>query len=414
MINRNLRNIMGCVPQSSANVYGMLPVTDVTGMQRFVTPKFTFPGARTEKFTLDSALEGISFGTGTTPAKETDYNLENTITSGITVTLTSNVVRMDGDSPYHEWTFTVTNTGSEELTITEVGYKQSVSCVIVPGYTTGMSAVVLLDRQVRSQPLTLQAGDAGVLVYGLKTSPPTKTVSGVKIVSWTYGSDEEIAAMIDAARAGTIDLQSDGGWTVGDMRPIDISAFTGGGGTSHAAQTIDIAITQFGDYMNCGCLFQFDFVEALATGQRMNATSTNVGGYGESEMKTTTIPALVAALPNWLQSRLKTFDVLASAGNKSSTIDTVSGNQLALRAEVELFGTTTYSAAGEGSQIEWYKRGATTRLKRSGRTGSTADWWERSPDVSDSTYFCSVGGYYGSASYYGATYACRLSPFGCI
>jgi hypothetical protein len=217
--------------------------------------------------------------------------------------------------------------------------------------------------------------------------------------------------MIDAARQGTIDLQTDGGWCVGDMRPIDISAFTGGNNTSHAAQTIDIAITQFGDYMNCGCLFQFDFVEELATGQRMNATNTNVGGYGESEMKTTTIPALVAALPNWLQSRLKTFDVLASAGNKSTEIVTVSGNQLALRSEIEIFGTTTHSAAGEGSQIEWYKIAAGVYVKRRGRIGSNSAWWERSPRTGDAdSYCCATNG----MNYYRAIDTNGLSPFGCI
>lgn len=413
MITQNMRNLMAIALQSSGTVYGMLPVTDVSGAVRYLSPLFAFPGSHAEAFTLDANSAGISIGTGTTAATVTDYNLEATITSGITVTLESNIVRMDGDSPYHEYTFAITNTSESALTISEVGYKQALRSCSTQGGTSDSAGVFLLDRTVLSSPLTIQAGDAGILVYALKTSPPSKTVSGVKIVSFTYGTDEEVAAMIDAARLGTIDLQTDGDWAVGDMRTIHIDAFTGGGSTAHAAQDIDIAITQFGDYMGCGCLFQFDFVESLATGQRMNSSNTNVGGYGSSEMRGTTLPALVDALPEWLRTRLKTFDVLASAGNKSTTIETVTNNKLALRSEVEIFGTTTYSAAGEGTQIEWYKRGTAPRTKRLGRTGSASSWWERSPRVSAATYFCFVS-INGGASGNTASGAYGLSPFGCI
>ena len=413
MITQNMRNLMAIALQSSGTIYGMLPVTDVSGAVRYLSPLFSFPGSCAEAFTLDANSAGISIGTGSTAAAETDYNLQSTITSGITVTLEHNVVRMDGDSPYHEFTFAITNTGSAALTISEIGYKQALRSCNTQGGTSDANTVFLLDRTVLSSPLTIQAGDAGILVYALKTSPPSKTVSGVKIVSFTYGTDEEVAAMIDAARLGTIDLQTDGDWAVGDMRTIHLDAFTGGGSVSHAAQDIDIVITQFGDYMSCGCLFQFDFVESLAAGQRMNSSNTNVGGYGGSEMRGTTIPALVDALPEWLRTRLKTFDVLASAGNKSTTIETVTNNKLALRSEVEIFGTTSYSAAGEGTQIEWYKRGSATRIKRLGRTGSAYSWWERSPRVSNATNFCHVGSG-GTASANTASSAYGLSPFGCI
>ena len=81
----------------------------------------------------------------------------------------------------------------------------------------------------------------------------------VNIVPFATGTDEEIAAMIDAAHNGYIDLQQDGEWAVGDTRTIQVSAFTGGGNVSHPQQEIEIVITSFDEYMSCGNLFQFDF-----------------------------------------------------------------------------------------------------------------------------------------------------------
>ena len=216
--------------------------------------------------------------------------------------------------------------------------------------------------------------------------------------------------MIDAAHNGTIDLQTDGGWQVGDMRTITVGAFTGG--VSFAEQTMTIAISSFEDYNSCGCVMQFDFVEALTPGCGMNASNTNVGGYGGSQMYTTTLPAMVSALPSWLSSRLLTFNVLASAGGQSATIETVGNNKLALRSEIEIFGTTSYSAAGEGSQIEYYKTSA-NRPKQNGYSGSNATWWDRSPSTSDSIRFCAVNNS-GAALISNANNAFGVSPFGCI
>lgn len=240
----------------------------------------------------------------------------------------------------------------------------------------------------------------------------------LNIVSWADGTDDEIAAMIDAARAGTIDLQTDGGWAVGDVRTIKISAFSAESTTSYAEQSIDIAISSFEDYNECGCIMQFDFCTLLTAshtdsdykGTRMNSSNTNSGGYGATEMYKTTLPALVEALPSWLKERLIEFSVLASAGSQSSTINTVTGNLLALRSEVEIFGKTTYSKSGEGSQIPYYTTSA-NRIKK--RDGAAGGWWERSPRGGTGTYFCSVtsdgSAYYGSAS--GTS---GVAPFGCL
>lgn len=233
----------------------------------------------------------------------------------------------------------------------------------------------------------------------------------VEIVPFSTGTDAQIAAMIDAAQAGSIDLQQDGGWAVGDTRTISISAFTGGGNVSHAAQDIDIVITSFDEYMNSGNVMQFDFKDELASGNRMNSSNTNQGGYGQSEMKTTTLPALVNALPTWMQERLIEFSVLAAVGQGSATIETVTGNKLALRSEIEVFGKTSYSNAGEGTAIPYYSQTQANRVKKRGHTGSSSNWWERSPDGNN--LFCDVSRD-GNATYDSANNEFGLAPFGCF
>jgi hypothetical protein len=164
--------------------------------------------------------------------------------------------------------------------------------------------------------------------------------------------------------------------------------------------------------MNCGNVLQFDFKDALAAGYRMNVSNTNTGGYGASEMYTTTIPMVVNRLPEYLRGMLIPFNVLASAGNQSAEIVTVQNNLLALRSEVEIFGTNSNSKPGEGTQIPYYQTAA-NRVKKRGHTGSASSWWERSPRGSNSSNFCYVNGS-GSASYYSASDANGVAPFGCI
>ena len=54
---------------------------------------------------------------------------------------------------------------------------------------------------------------------------------------------------------------------------------------------------------------------------------------------------------------------------------------------MEIFGSTTYAKAGEGSQYEYYQSG-NSRVKTV--NGSASSWWERSPYGRDSAYFCAV------------------------
>lgn len=254
-----------------------------------------------------------------------------------------------------------------------------------------------------SDAVTAEVSESGVTVEVIATLPD---------VSWAKTSDEQVAGILDKARAGEIDLQADVGWKVGDARTIHIGALTGGGDTSHEEQDIDIVISSFENYNKCGCKMQFDFKQTLANAGRMNATNTNSGGYKASEMYTTTLPALVEALPEWLKERLVEFSVKASAGKQSSTIETITGNKLALRSEIEVRGSSFKSQYGEGTQIEYYKKNGTA--KTYGSSGLKGDWWTRSPNTKANTSFCIVPAYAGDNNVMGASYSSYISPFGCL
>jgi hypothetical protein len=416
MVTRNFLNILAMALQAGSDKGGV-PGRAVTGEFRYFNGGLSFLSGPTKAVTKTATDAGISVGTGSTAATEDDWQLENTLTTGINITLTETAYGNDAPGiPYVQYKITVTNTGSEPITVKEIGYKQTVGSVKYPGATTDTNTkVFLLDRTVLDTPVTIAAGDAGIITYKLRTIPRLyDTVEGVQMVSFADGTDEQIAAILDAAAAGTINLQTDAGWRVGDKRKISLSAFTGGNNVTCPAQDVYIAISSFEEYMGCGNVMQFDFACCTSAQFRMNSGATT-GGYAASEMKNTTLPALVEALPAWLKSRLKTFSVLAGnggGGSSSQTVETVTGNKLALRSEVEVFGRNLSSPAGEGEQVEYYKTPDAGRIKTQGVAGSAALWWERS--VYSSSNFCIVNAYGSAYSGGTASNTYGLAPFGCI
>ena len=120
--------------------------------------------------------------------------------------------------------------------------------------------------------------------------------------------------------------------------------------------------------------------------KQMNSSNTNSGGWQNSAMRTTHLPAILNMMPAEVKAAIRDVQKKSSAGNQSSSIQTTN-DKLFLLSEIEIFGSTTYSFAGEGKQYAYYQAG---NSKVKNLSGSAYHWWERSPYSSGSAYFCRV------------------------
>ena len=191
-------------------------------------------------------------------------------------------------------------------------------------------------------------------------------------------------------------------WTVGSEKDILLS--TGEVLTTHIWGENHDDLTAGGK-----ARFTFGLKNLMAATRYMNATDTNVGGFTGSELYGWLNGYLFNLLPPDLRAIIKPVDKKTSAGNQSATINTDS-MKIFLPSEVECFGTTTYSAAGEGSQYPIFTDAA-SRIKRlENGAGAASIWWERSPSASYATHFCAVDS--GGSAYYNGASVSRGVCFG--
>lgn len=130
----------------------------------------------------------------------------------------------------------------------------------------------------------------------------------------------------------------------------------------------------------------FQLHDCYDTIYQMNSSNTNSGGWNSCAMRSTHLPAILNLMPAEVKAAIKEVQKKTSAGNQSSSIQTTN-DKLFLLSEIEIFGRTRYSYAGEGTQYDYYKAG-NSRIKKV--NGSAHWWWERSPYSVDSNAFCTV------------------------
>lgn len=118
-----------------------------------------FTGDKNVITSLSSASRpnGVAFGNGTGVVNENDYNLFGECVKGIncTAVVTCN---QDGSNISKEIEYTVSNTNSSDVTITEIAY-------VTAGLFNNTWQPILLDHTLLDEPVTIPAGGVGQVTY---------------------------------------------------------------------------------------------------------------------------------------------------------------------------------------------------------------------------------------------------------
>lgn len=130
----------------------------------------------------------------------------------------------------------------------------------------------------------------------------------------------------------------------------------------------------------------FGLHDCYGTKYPMNSSNSNKTGWDSSKMRTETLPAILAKMPENIQNGIRAVNKLTATSGIDSTIKTAS-DKLFTFSEMEVYGGTSYSYSGEGKQYDYYKAG-NSKVKKAGSTASW--WWLRSPCADYSSSFCAV------------------------
>lgn len=224
--------------------------------------------------------------------------------------------------------------------------------------------------------------------------------SGVSYTNGLNGLEADVISMFSAAISNNSDITNetsviylDNGdihrkVSIGDQVTLSLN------GTNYAFDIIGFnhdTLTDTAAYGEetatgkAGITFQMhDLFETL---YMMNSSNTNSGGWKGSAMRTSTMPLMKGYMPAAWQTAIKPVNKASGTGGGSTSgTDTVSDSCFLL-AEIEVFGSTTHSVSGEGTQYEYYKAG-NSKVKT--MSGSDSHWYERSPNSGSSKVFCIV------------------------
>ena len=332
------------------------------------TTSGTNAGSYTATFTPKS---NYRWADGTTTAKSVSWSIGKAAGS-LSISPTS----MTLDTTTKSKTITVTRSG--DGTISAVSSNTAAATVSVSGNTVTVSG-----KANGSATITISVA-AGTNY----TAPASKTCAVTVSFLKDNFADNDWASIIAACHSGSVPST----WVVGNSKTMTING---------ASYQVDIIGKNHDTYTAGGkAPLTFQLHDCYADTKAMNSSNTNSGGWTSCAMRSTHLPDILALMPTEVQNGIREVNKLTSAGSQSATINTTA-DKLFLLSEVEIFGSTTYSEAGEGTQYDYYKAG-NSKVKK--RNGSAAIWWERSPNAGYSTRFCYVDSN-GSAGLSGASTA---------
>ena len=219
--------------------------------------------------------------------------------------------------------------------------------------------------------------------------------------------------------ASNVKAGSTSNYHVGDEKEVDL-------GTTYGKHKVRIANLKSPTEEGCGtngfsesaCGFVVEFTDII-TRHIMNPTSTNKGGWLNSQMKTFINNDIYNSLPQELKSVIITTETVSGYGSEDTNNFTSPEDKLYLLAPAEIYSgwSNRYDkydmASDKTRQLDYYKiKGVTTNSRdgaiKKNSEGTDDWWWLRSACSGNNVDFYTVyGGNWGG---YAAIYTSGVSP----
>ena len=190
-------------------------------------------------------------------------------------------------------------------------------------------------------------------------------------------------------------------YNVGDAREINLGDL----GT-HTVRIANKSECTNGETSETACGFVVEFVDIVTT-QPFNSTTTNVGGWRDSAMRTYVNGTIYESLPSDLQDVIVSTKVISGHGSTSGETNFETQDKLYLLSGHEVYEdgasdkiSTNDTSYNNTKQLDYYKSQGVTTSNSAGAekqyNGSDYFWWLRSPDSSAAnTFLCAFSSGWG-------------------
>ena len=186
-------------------------------------------------------------------------------------------------------------------------------------------------------------------------------------------------------------------YNVGDTKEVDLGEL----GT-HTVRISNMSACE-SETSETACGFVVEFADII-TKQQFNSTTTNVGGWKDSELRTYVNGTIYNALPSELQNVITTTKVISGHGETSGETNFETQDKLYLLNAHEVYEdgasnkiSTSDTSYNNTKQLDYYKNQGVTTSSYAGAikqyNGRNSDWWLRSArSIGTNTFLIVIDG----------------------
>ena len=201
-------------------------------------------------------------------------------------------------------------------------------------------------------------------------------------------------------------------YNVGDTKEVDLGELG-----KHTVRISNMSACE-SETSETACGFVVEFADII-TRQKFNSTTTNVGGWKDSEIRTYINSTIYNALPSDLQNVIVSTKVISGHESTSGETNFETQDKLYLLNAQEVWNGNSYdTSVGTSKQLDYYKNQGVTASSYAGAikqyNGSNSYWWLRSAYSIAAISFLSVysdGDWsrYDASDSYGVSPAFRIA-----